>query len=343
MPHPYRIREIAEQSGLSLATVDRVLHGRPGVRASTVAEVHRAIADLDRQSTQVRLAGRTFLVDLVMHAPERFSGAVRTALEAELPDLRPAAVRTRFHLREAARPDDLAATLDRIGSRGSHGVLLKAPDHPAVADAVGRLADRGVPVVTLVTDLPTSRRLASVGIDDRAAGATAAYLLTQWGGDGSVLVTLSSSAFRGEGEREAGFRAALDEMAPGRPVRAVTETDGLDATMLREVARALDDDPRIDAVYSIGGGNVATLRAFADAGRTCRAFVAHDLDADNTRLLRERRVSAVLHHDLRRDVRRACRMVMQAHGALPGVPSSVPSAVQVVTPFNEPPAVFASR
>ena len=51
MGHQYRIREIALQAGLSEATVDRVLNQRGGVRASTVQEVHQAIADLDRQYT----------------------------------------------------------------------------------------------------------------------------------------------------------------------------------------------------------------------------------------------------------------------------------------------------
>jgi LacI family transcriptional regulator len=41
--------------------------------------VHQAIADLDRQATQLRLGGRTFVVDVVMQAPERFSSTVRTA------------------------------------------------------------------------------------------------------------------------------------------------------------------------------------------------------------------------------------------------------------------------
>ena len=118
----------------------------------------------------------------------------------------------------------------------------------------------------------------------------------------------------------------------------VAETDGLDETMLDSVAAALETDPTIDTVYSIGGGNVATLEAFRRAGRTCRAFVAHDLDADNAGLLRSRRLSAVLHHDLRDDMRRACRIVMQAHGALPGPVHSLPSHIQVVTPYNEPSA-----
>ena len=60
--HTFRVREIAAQAGLSEATVDRVLHQRVGVQASTVDEVHQAIADLGRQRSQLRLAGRTFMV-----------------------------------------------------------------------------------------------------------------------------------------------------------------------------------------------------------------------------------------------------------------------------------------
>lgn len=338
MGHPYRLREIAQQSGLSLATVDRVLNQRPGVRPSTIAEVEQAIADLDRQASQVRIGGRTFLVDLVMQAPARFSAEVRAALEAELPHLRPAVIRSRFHLQESSSPSDVVRTLESIGRRGSQGVILKAPDAPEVVEAIGLLADLGIPVVTLVTDVPKSRRVAYVGIDNRAAGATAAYLISQWtaGSGGSVLVTLSSSTFRGEDDRGYGFREAWASLAPGRSVREVTGTDGLDASMLDAVGAALATDPLISAVYSIGGGNNATLEAFTQARRRCQAFIAHDLDRDNSALLRQRRLSAVLHHDLRADMRRACQIVLQAGGAVPGPIHSLPSHIQVVTPFNEP-------
>lgn len=334
--HPYRLREIAEQSGLSLATVDRVLNERAGVRASTVVEVRRAIVDLDRQRDQVRLAGRTFVVDLVMRAPKRFTAEVRAALEAELPLLAPAVVRSRFRLREEGPVAEVAATLDDIARRGSHGVLLKAPDHPQVLDAVDRLVGRGIPVVTLATDLPLSRRLAYVGIDNRAAGATAAYLLTRMsvGSTAPVLVTLSSTSFRGDEEREAGFRSAMRTMAPSRVLREVLETDGLDASMLHAVGEVLDAEPDLDTVYSIGGGNTAVLEAFGARGRTPGVFVGHDLDTDNLTLLRRHQITAVLHHDLRVDARQACRLLLQWHGAIPGRVSSAPSAIRVVTPYN---------
>lgn len=175
MPHPYPIREIAQQAGLSEATVDRVLNHRPGVRASTAAAVAQAIVDIERQRSQLRLHGRTFTIDVVMHTPNRFSAAVKSALERALPSLRPAVVKSRYEFREKARPSDIVKILDAILHKGSMGVILKAADVPEIGDAINRLHDAGIPVVTLVTDIPLSRRVAYVGIDNRAAGATAAY------------------------------------------------------------------------------------------------------------------------------------------------------------------------
>ncbi|MFF4547733.1 LacI family DNA-binding transcriptional regulator [Streptomyces sp. NPDC001435] len=345
MRHPYPIREIARQAGLSTATVDRVLHNRGNVREGTVREVYEAIKDLDRQQSQVRIGGRTFMIDIVMQAPERFSTAVREALEAELPSLQPAVVRSRFHFRETCPPDELIGILDKIAKRGAQGVILKAPDLPEIGAAVGRLVAAGIPVVTLVTDLPHSARLAYVGIDNRAAGATAAYLLQQWLGErpGNVLTTISRGSFRGEEEREMGLRSAMRLADPKRSLVEVTDSDGLDATQRELVLEALKRDEDIVAVYSMGGGNLATLDAFDALGRSCAVFVAHDLDQDNTRLLRERRLSAVLHHDLRQDVRRACQTIMRAKKALPDDAPTLPSAIQVVTPFNLPPDVSMSR
>ncbi|MDT7791779.1 MAG: LacI family transcriptional regulator [Mycobacterium sp.] len=128
MPHRYKVREIAQQSGLSEATVDRVLNERPGVRENTRAEVTQAIADLDKQRAQLRLVGRRYLIDVVMQTPQRFSDAFRAAVEAELPAFAPAMVRARFHLWESGSTEQMVDALADL--RGSHGVVLKAQDEP---------------------------------------------------------------------------------------------------------------------------------------------------------------------------------------------------------------------
>ena len=301
-----------------------------------MSNVRQAITDLDRQRSQLRLNGRTFLVDVVMQTPDQFSSAVKSALEAELPSLRPAVVRSRFDFREKGRPADMVKVLDDIRHRGSMGVVLKAPDVPEITEAVARLVQRGIPVVTLVTDLPLSQRVAYVGIDNRAAGSTAAYLIDRLLGDGpgDVLIALSRSVFRGEEEREIGFRATMRSRSADRVLVEQTDTDGLDATVKESTLRTLQRNPGISSVYSIGGGNQAILEAFDAADRRCQVFVGHDLDRDNLRLLHEERLTAVLHHDLRYDMRLACRIIMQAQGAIDGPIESVRSPIHIVTPYN---------
>jgi len=302
--------------------------------------VEQAVFDLDRQQTQLRLAAHTLLLDVVIQAPPRFSSAVRSALEDELPMLRPAVVRARFHLAERADVEAAVEVLDRVGRRGrvSHGVVLKAPDHPAVVSAIGRLTDRGIPVVTLVTDVRDSTRVAYAGIDNVAAGATAAYLVAQVLGDrpGDVLLTLSRSLFFGERERADAFTTALSELAPGRRGHIITGSDGLDATMSALVCDLLAAHGNVRAVYSIGGGNRAISAAFTRAGRPPPVFVAHDLDDDNLELLRSGVLTAVLHHDLHADMRAVVRQVMRAHHLVPGSPTSVAANVEVVTAYNIP-------
>ncbi len=343
----HRVADVAEQAGVSPATVDRVLHGRPGVSARAVRAVEAAVLELERQQTQVRLSRRTLLVDVVVDAPRRFRDAVTGATEEALASVRPATARARFRLSEGATPAELARVVDGLGGGGrvSHGLVLKAPDDPVVAAAVQRARQRGIPTVTLVTDVSGSGRVAYVGLDNAAAGATAAYLLARLtaGRPGVVVAGLSHRAFLGEQERWAGFRERLAVEDPGREVEEIADVHGDDAANEALVAQVLGRGVEVCGVYSMGGGNAGIARALAAAGKAPVPFVGHDLDADNLALLRAGTLTAVLHHDLRADLRAALTQLLRAHRLLPGAPTDAPSAPQVVTPWNVPPRLRGER
>jgi LacI family transcriptional regulator len=298
-------KEIAHQAGLSLASVDRVLHGRAHVRLATAERVHAALAELERQHAASALRGTKVTLDIVMLAPERFTTAVRAAFEAELPLIRPATFRARFHLAEVMDDADMAALLRAIGRRGTQGIVLKAPLTRAVLGALADLAAQKIPVVTYVTDTEPGLRLAYVGMPNQQAGATAAYLLARMAGPvaGRVLVTLSSRGFEGEDARRAGFVTQLARHAPHLGVVTVSEGFGVDSTTGTLIAQALAEHADIRCVYSIGGGNRAILAAFAAVGRPIDVFAAHDLDHINTDLLKEGKLSFVIHHSFRHDAR----------------------------------------
>jgi LacI family transcriptional regulator len=336
--HRFLVKEIALQAGVGVATVDRVLNGRAHVREGTRRRIEQAIKELEKQELQLATTGRKLVIDVVVEAPARFADEIQAALLSELPGLHPLVFRPRFQMRETMSAEDVVDALHAIGKRGSHGVLLKARDVPAITDAIGELQRRGIPVVTLFTDLPMSGRIAYAGLDNRVAGATAAYLIGQWLGDmrATVLVTMSDERFRGEEEREVSFRRALRTRYPNIALLDASGGHGLDAETEAKVRDVLPRADRIDAVYSMGGGNAAILRALAAAGHAPRCFIGHDLDRENVQLLRQGKIHAILHHDLRQDMRSACQQVMLFHRLFPAAAVGGSSSVVVVTPENVP-------
>lgn len=306
MARKFTLKEIAYQAGLSLATVDRAVHRRGHVRQATVDRVQAAEKELVRQYAASELRGTKVTLDIVMLAPARFTSAVRAAFEAELPLMRPATFRARFHLAEVLEESALIALLRAIARRGTQGIVLKAPATPGVEAALADLAVRKIPIITYVTDIDQSLRLAYVGMPNRKAGATAAYLLSRMAGPvpGRVLVTLSSQTFEGEDARRTGFADHLTRDAPHLAMVTVSEGFGVNRPTRALITKALGDHRDIRCVYSIGGGNRAILDSFAAVGRNIDVFAAHDLDRTNAELLKAGQVSFVIHHSFRQDARR---------------------------------------
>lgn len=313
-----------------------MINGRGGVRRQTKARVEAALEELRQQESAAALTSRTYVFDIVMETPDRFSDAVRAAFESEAVSFLPTVLRSRFHFAEQMREQDMLQLIAKVRRRGSHGVVLKAADTPAMTAAVAELHDAQIPVITLVTDLPNSRRIAYAGADNRAAGETAAYLIGQTVQEGVVLATLSSSRFRGEEEREIGLRRLLRERWPRLGVLEISEGYGRDSATGEQVRAALAGNAAINAVYSIGGGNRAIIKAFAEAGRTISCFVAHDLDRDNIELLRQHKLNYVLHHNLNSDAASVFRAFLKAHHAVPRLAGPQLSAIEIITPFNVP-------
>ncbi len=344
MTHRFPIKEIARQAGLGTATVDRVLNGRAHVSSQTKLRVKAAVEELKAQETQLAARGRRLFFDFVVEAPSRFSREVKAAAEAILPRIGTAVCRPRFLLQDIMDEEEVEAALLRILKRGSQGVCLKARDTRKIRHAVKLLAEAGIPVVTLVTDIGGPDRHAYVGLDNAGAGRTAAYLIAKVLGDraGQVLATRSHERFLGEEEREAAFIETLAGLRPELQIVAIQGGSGVDFETSRLLSKSIDDLRDLRAVYSMGGGNQSILRTLEGNGLRPEVYVAHDLDRENRALILDKRLDFVLHHDLQRDIRNVFNAFL-AHHRLSIDPLETPiSTVQVLTPENVPGRVLSS-
>ncbi|SMP35550.1 LacI family transcriptional regulator [Shimia sagamensis] len=285
--------------------------------------------------------GRRLFFDFVIEAPTRFSREVQRAAEQVLPCIGSAVCRPRFQAQEIMSEDDVTAALSRIAKLGSHGVCIKARDLPTIRSAVDQLIAAGIPVITLVTDLTTTKRIAYVGLDNESAGRTAAYLIakTIGDGDGTVLTSRSNDRFLGEEEREVAFKASLNQLCPNLRVIDASGGSGVHVETSRIMQGVVAGLDQVCAVYSMGGGNTAILNALEQNGSLPDVFVAHDLDHDNRQLINDGRLSYVLHHDLHVDLQNVFQAFLHHHRLLPVSPQIAISHIQVITPENIPPVI----
>lgn len=338
MTHRFPIKEIARQTGLGTATIDRVLNNRANVSPQTRARVAAALKELEAQESQLSARGRRLFVDIVVEAPKRFSSEIKKACEEILPTLPYGVFRPRFHLQEVMTDAEILATLTRIKKRGSQGICLKARVIPQVQSMVNDCVASGIPVATLVTDIPQSNRTAYCGIDNRKAGASAAYLLANVMGTrhATILTSRSQLDFQGEADRLQHFKSTLLGLRPEAQILELIGGAGLETETKRQLDAQRPSLTHLDAVYSMGGGNRGILDYLKHHGLTPNHFVAHDLDADNLSLLQTGQISFVLHHDLAEDMRRALGAIAAHHRLIRDPLTGQPSDVQIITPFNIP-------
>ena len=231
------VHDVAREAGVSLATVDRVLNGRPGVRSETAEKVAEAIRVLD----------------------------FRRDLSASL----------------LARARDLGVTFLIPDGRNEFMFALGAAIQLSISitrmrKAIDSATRRGIAVVTLVSDLPESARHHFVGIDNHAAGRTAASLMGRFARPGPIGLIAGSLTLADHHQRREGFEAVLAAEFPGHTI--IGPLEGFDDDARTEAAaRELLRQP-LSGIYNLGAGNAGLAKALAKTGMAGKLrVVAHEL------------------------------------------------------------------
>ena len=295
-----RVVDVAHAAGVSTATVDRVLNRRAGVREVTRQRVLKAASHLDYLPDAALFAAAqpaplriTFLLPGGTNHYLRMLGDY---IDFAGHDVTPYNVRCRAVFVESFNPAALAAALKRH-ARTADGIAFMALEHPEVAEAATWLAARGLPLVTLISDLAHPGRAAYVGIDNRAAGRTAGYLLARFIGRerGRVALVAGSRSYRGHEEREMGFHAVMEELRPQFKVVDLREGQDDVETNYAQARALLRQHPELDGIYNIGGAPEGIARALKEAGRAGRTvFVGHGLTPETRALLIDGTMDAVI-------------------------------------------------
>ncbi len=343
------VNDIARAAGVSLATVDRVLNDRPGVRPAKMQAVQEAIQRLGyvRDMAAANLArGRTYRMAFVL--PDSEGQFVRTLTEAighaerQMANARTAILVRRY---PADDPHEIAAVLASLPGEGVTGVALMAPETPMVRDAVRALRSRGVPVVALASDLPNTERDRFVGIDNVAAGRTAGVLMGRLlgNGPGEVIMIGESMLLRESLERRLGFDRVLQEAFPRLIGLPTLESHGR-AEELRDVLyKALSHARDVRGIYLLGAGHRALASALAGMDETRRAgergltVIGHELTPQARTALETGTMDAVIMQNPGHLVRSALRVLRAITDRAPIDEAQEQIRIEIVMRENLPP------
>lgn len=323
------VSEIADLAKVGVATVDRVLNNRPGVREKTRTKVLGALEKLG----QARSGTASLKIALFCDSGESFNLAMANAVQHVNGSIAAISVQATFVTTSLLNPNTFGLEIEQAAA-SSHGVVAVTREHPAINRAIRKLRSQGIPVVCLTTDLPSSRRSAYIGNDQYAAGSVAALLIgNALPRERQSILLVTSMAFRCQKDREMGFRRVLRTDFPYLKIDERVISDDKPETTCEQLIRYFEASGHPSAIYNVAGANRGVARALESVAQqdSC-IFVGHELTNHSRNLLETGVMDYCISHDFAGELTAAVRWIRDN---LDGVVVDPPSSqILVHTRYN---------
>ena len=285
MPQKVTLKDVAARAGVGSATVDRVINERGNVSIEVSRRVLQAARDLGLKRILPERHHRTIRIEVMLARPELPLIARMRHEFQRLTTLLDASIVIHRTILKDERAETVARALRRTSC---DAVIAYMPDDPVIREAVATLQTRDIPVVTLISDVPGSARIAYAGPDHFQSGRSAAYFMTQMARTaGPIAVLCNTRELQSHDDRIRGLEAYLTGHSTFSIAAIVEGRDDRDRseTRLRQLFAA---HPDIVAVYNVGAGNLGVAAAIRADILTARpVFVGHELTQYSAALLRE--------------------------------------------------------
>lgn len=297
------IKMIAEKSGVSVGTVDRVLHNRAYVKEDVRKKVLAVIKELNYKPNKAAsaLALSSKRKNYVVIVPN-WEGYVLTHFEEGLDRAQIALEDYNVHIKKwIYAQHDVTQCVDmlkRALDEQVDGVALCGAEDDRVRYMIGLLVEKHIPVITFNSDVRESQRAVFIGENATKAGRVAAEMLSKYiRANEEVLIVYSSREYSSHYMRVKGFIEHLQEVKPMLKCTAVETYNDRDKTY-EIITKEVQNNLNIQYVYMVNlhiDACVEALAPFADRDiRVC----AHDTPLEIVDLLKTGKVDFTIGQDL---------------------------------------------
>jgi ribose transport system substrate-binding protein len=240
-----------------------------------------------------------------------------------------------------------ATELDQVVAQKPSGILISPADADSLKPGIDRAMDAGIPVITVDTDSPASKRLCYVGTANYESGLVVGTLMAKaLGGKGKVGISNLSGQWNLE-ERERGVKDALKAYPGIQYVQTVNDRadDQIAVTRNRELISANPDIAGICGLNAASGPGIA--KAVIESGKKGQIkIVCFDRNEDMLNYIADGTIEASVAQKTHLMAALALQMLYDLNNGrighlpdwrkaqAPPLPASVDTGIMVITKDN---------
>lgn len=311
------MQQIAEITGVSRGTVDRVLNNRGKVREE-IAEQIREAAKLVGYQTKTERKEERAREYLLSHTPVKKIGVVtqlsgssfmmpiRQGYEEAARELRNYGIEV--IIRECPDVDEAqqCTAIYELEKLGIDALAIMPIECDGVREKLLYLIqDKGIPVVAFNTDIVGVNHLAFIGMDNQQGGRAAAGLLgTMMRGTGSVLGVIGAFSNSTNLGRVTGFSEELAMSFPGITLTGIIPSMYKQENVTTIIRNSILQNPQLGGILVVANGQLGIRDALEDKDVKkalsqredhCRPYIViYDFTPKNRMLLEEGVVDFVI-------------------------------------------------
>lgn len=286
-------QQIAELAGVSRGTVDRALHNRGRVNPEVAARIQRIAEELGYKPNLVGQAlvktKRDFKIGAILQSVETPTmQIVLEGLRRATDELRSSGVELIVRELHGLDEELVLENIEELTSQGIQGLAISPNNTAELRQCINGLYEQGIPVITLNSDVPGSKRICFIGMDNYRAGQTAAGLMCQMLPDNSKILPLAGHLNNtAHNNLLNGFLDTLNQQNTYN-LRIMPFQPCFDRNdYAHEITQhALRENPDLVGIYVASNGQEGVCQAVEEEGRKGKVkIIAFDLNEPNMRLL----------------------------------------------------------
>lgn len=273
------IKEIAQKAGVSIGTVDRVLHNRGEVSDKTKQTVLSVCKEfgyeknLIGKALEMQKKKRTVAVVINGREKNSFSKMVHDGIEAKGKEISDYNICFEYYDLCHSSVEEEEAILEELLDKEIHGLIVKPMDDLRIVNLLQRMNEKNIPLVFCTSDLSGVERVAFVGQDhfnDGRTMADMAHLLTK--AKMKILIAVSSFETLARRTRLQGFESWLKDKKIDYEIREICHLpknhDDIKKTLFDSLSRNKDTN----CLYINTTDITAVLEAVDEAEYCGKAF-----------------------------------------------------------------------